>query len=156
MSTQNDELTRLYGVGWRFPLAFDLKPPSAADRTAQSSALRMSAGADNVAQSLAMLFQTQPGERIMRSAYGCDMQSAVFANMSEGTLAALRSRIAESVARYEPRAEGVTIEVQEDTTQRGTLRIEVTYRLVGQTQQVSGRLNLLDGTDGGWGTWATW
>ncbi|HCF3047452.1 GPW/gp25 family protein [Pseudomonas aeruginosa] len=155
MSIQDNELTQLYGAGWRFPLSFELKPSSATGGT-PSSAVVMSSGAENVAQSLALLFQTQPGERIMRSAYGCDLQSAVFANMSEGTLATLRSQIAESVARFEPRAEGVMVDVREDTTQRGTLRIEVTYRLAGQMQQVSGRLNLLDGMEGGLGTWATW
>ncbi|WP_171845261.1 MULTISPECIES: GPW/gp25 family protein [unclassified Burkholderia] len=155
MSNQDNELTRVYGAGWKFPLTFDLQGPSTDQDINERSAVVMSTGADNVAQSLGILFQTQPGERIMRASYGCDMQSMVFENVSEGTLASLHSRISESVARYEPRAEGVTIDMQEDPQQAGSLRITVTYRLAGQTQQVSGTLNLLDGAGGGWDSWAT-
>lgn len=149
MNKHDRELTRLYGAGWAFPLTF-LGPDEAHPR----SSVAMSAGADNVAQSLRILFQTQPGERLMRPAYGCDMQSAVFANLSEGTLAALHNQIAESVARHEPRAEEVVITVEEDRAQPGVLRITVRYRLAGQKQQVTGQLNRMDGGEGGAGTWA--
>lgn len=150
MNNHDKELTRLYGAGWAFPVRFKAPTP----HSALDSALEMSAGADNVAQSLKVLFQTQPGERIMRPAYGCDMQSAVFANLSEGTLAALRNRIAESVARHEPRAEDVAIVVEEDRALPGMLRITVRYRLAGLEQQVTGQLNRVEGMDGGASAWA--
>lgn len=157
MNNQHDEWVRLYGSGWRFPLRFELKPSVSEDNDAllspPPSSVTMSAGERNVAQSLALLFRTQPGERIMRPAYGCDMQSAMFANLSEGTLAALRHRIAESVARHEPRAEEVTIDMLEDQRLRGLLRITVRYRLAGQEQRVTGQLNMLEGIEGG-AAWA--
>lgn len=151
MNNHDRELTRLYGAGWAFPLTFTLQGQNGEH---PRSSVAMSAGADNVAQSLRILFQTQPGERLMRPAYGCDMQSAVFANLSEGTLAALHNQIAESVARHEPRAEEVVITVEEDRAQPGVLRITVRYRLAGQKQQVTGQLNRMDGGEGGAGTWA--
>ncbi|MBU3895418.1 GPW/gp25 family protein [Serratia rubidaea] len=149
-SSQDNALIRLYGAGWAFPLRFT---PPVHHGTATDSTVGMSAGADNVAQSLAMLFQTQPGERIMRPSYGCDLQSAVFMNIAEGALAALRHRIAESVARHEPRAQEVDVDVQADRTQAGTVHIVVNYRLAGLAQQLSGRLSLMDNPDGG-STWA--
>ncbi|RQQ47909.1 GPW/gp25 family protein [Burkholderia stagnalis] len=146
MSIQDTE-TALYGQGWKFPLTFTL--PRAGDPAA--SGVAMSAGAHNVEQSMRVLFQTQPGERIMRDAYGCDLQSAVFANLSEGTLAGLRRRILDSVARCEPRAEVLAIELQQDARREGWLRIEVTYRLAGQAQarRMSGALDMQNGTGGG-------
>lgn len=155
MNDQDKELVTLYGKGWKFPLEFTMPSLSGNTDTVAFSSLVMSGGNDNVLQSLALLFQTQPGERIMRPALGCDLQSAVFSNMSEETLAALRNRIAECVARYEPRAQGVTVDVREDTTKQGVLRIEVTCRLAGQMQHITGQLNVMDGTDGGAGTWVT-
>ncbi|WP_160126110.1 GPW/gp25 family protein [Serratia sp. Z4] len=148
MNEQYDEFIRLYGRGWQFPLRFQLHTSPSVE-----SSVVMSTGADNVAQSLALLFQTQPGERIMRPTYGCDMHSVMFANLSEGTFAALRSWIAESVARHEPRAEDVTIELQEVGRQWGLLRITVRYCLAGQPRQVSGQMQRLEGADGGT-TWA--
>lgn len=153
MDYQDSEWVRLYGAGWQFPPRFRLTPPSPSDSPLPAGAVQMSAGMDNVAQSLRILFQTQPGERIMRPAYGCDMQSAVFANMSEGVLATLYNQIAESIARYEPRVEDVDIDIQEDGKQPGTLRIAVTYRLAGQTQQLSGQLDVLEGTTSGRPSW---
>lgn len=149
MNNQQNELTRLYGMGWGFPLRFALQTPSLHEEDLPPSSVMMSAGAANVAQSLALLFQTQPGERIMRPAYGCDIQSAMFSTLSEGTLAALRNRIVESVARHEPRAEEVVIEMQEDAKQRGMLRIAVRYRLAGMAQRVTGQVNMLEELEGG-------
>jgi len=149
MNNQQNELTRLYGMGWGFPLRFALPPSSLGKEDHPPSTVKMSAGAANVAQSLALLFQTQPGERIMRPAYGCDMQSAMFSTLSEGTLTALHSRIVESVARHEPRAEEVVIEMLEDTKQRGMLRIAVRYRLAGVAQRVTGQVNVLEELEGG-------
>ncbi|CAJ0994843.1 GPW/gp25 family protein [Serratia marcescens] len=152
MNNHDQELQRLYGAGWAFPLTFTLSQDGKHHGDRDSS-VAMSAGADNVAQSLRILFQTQPGERLMRPAYGCDMQSAVFENLSEGTLAALHNQIAESVARHEPRAEDVVITVEEDRASPGVLRITVRYRLAGQKQQVTGQLNRMDGLEGGTTTW---
>lgn len=149
MSNQNEELIHLYGSGWRFPLHFDPKPVSASTDGLAPSAVVMSGGVDNVAQSLAMLFQTQPGERVMRPDYGCDMQSLMFTNLSESMLGALRHRIVESVAHHEPRAEQVDVVLQEDPTLRGLLHVAVRYHLAGQTQQVTGQLNLLESEGGG-------
>lgn len=144
MNEQNTKWGQLYGSGWHFPLRFEPQPSSVSD-----SAVVMSSGVDNVAQSLTLLFQIYPGERIMRPEYGCDVQSAMFANLSEGTLSALRNRIEESVARHEPRAESVTVEMQDSMKEQGVLRILVTYRLAGQAQRIMGQLDLLEGMSGG-------
>ncbi|MDH0342425.1 GPW/gp25 family protein [Chromobacterium haemolyticum] len=137
---RQDAESRLYGSGWGFPLTFvsDGKHPSG---------IKQSSGAENVRQSLSMLFQTQPGERIMREGYGCDMQSMVFANLSEVTQAALRSRVLESVARYEPRAQVLAVDMGEDVRQSGLLQITVSYRLSGQpdVQRLSGALDIGEG-----------
>lgn len=153
MNNQHDELTQVFGEGWGFPLRFNLKPSSSNEKPGAASAVVMSAGASNVAQSLALLFQTQPGERIMRASYGCDFQSAMFANLSDGMLAALRNRIAESVANHEPRAKDVTVDMEALWKPQGMLRIVVTYRLAGLEQQLQGHVNVLEGSEGG-SVWA--
>ncbi|MGP3144250.1 GPW/gp25 family protein [Serratia bockelmannii] len=153
MNNQHDELTQVFGEGWGFPLRFNLKPTSSNEKPGAASAVVMSAGAGNVAQSLALLFQTQPGERIMRASYGCDFQSAMFANLSDSMLVALRNRIAESVANHEPRAEGVTVDMEALLKPQGMLRVVVTYRLAGLEQRLQGHVNVLEGVEEG-GVWA--
>jgi len=146
MNNDNDPLTQLYGTGWQFPVSFSTP---AMGNHAESS-LQMSAGSDNVRQSLKLLFSTQPGERMMLPSWGCDLQSSMFASLAEGPLAALQTRIAEGVARYEPRAENVAVRVEKDSTQHSTLNITVTYHLSGQSRQISGQLNVLEGGGTAW------
>ncbi|MFP3507266.1 GPW/gp25 family protein [Burkholderia sp. SIMBA_062] len=136
MLSNTGEEDRLYGRGWRFPLTFLPK-----------GGVEMSAGVKNVEQSLKMLFSTQPGERIMRSDYGCDMQSMVFANLSDGTLAALRTRVVESIARYEPRVRVTAVDCEEAPELEGLLRITVSYQLPDQSgaRRLSGVVDVRDG-----------
>ncbi len=145
----NDEETRLYGRGWAFPPAFELAEPDHGTAWGDGG-VAMASGVKNVEQSLSVLFQTQPGERIMREGYGCDMQSAVFANLGDTTLAVLRTRVLESVARYEPRVQVISVEFEEEPQQVGWLRITVSYRLPGQSgvQRLSGAMDIRDGRGG--------
>lgn len=87
----------------------------------------------------------------MRSDYGCDMQTMVFANLSDGTLAALRTRVIESVARYEPRARVTAVDCEEDARRSGLLRITVSYQLPEQSgvRRMSGVMDVRDGRGGG-------
>ena len=140
-----DTETAMYGQGWAFPPTFMLT------NSEDASCVAMSRGAANVEQSMRVLFQTQPGERIMRGEFGCDMQSIVFSNVSEAMLSGLRRRILDSVARCEPRAQVLDIGLQHDGEHDGFLRVDVTYRLAGQNQsrRVSGALDVRNGTGGG-------
>ncbi|KWI28417.1 GPW/gp25 family protein [Burkholderia stagnalis] len=151
--SDKDTEAQLYGRGWKFPLTFRVPPDEdeQAIDPSKSLGVEMSSGADNVERSLRVLFQTQPGERIMRDAYGCDMQSAVFENVSEGMLSGLRRGILESVARNEPRAEVLTVDIQPDLNQPGLLCVNVAYRLAGQERmrQIAGTLGVQDGAGGG-------
>ncbi|MGI4857597.1 MAG: GPW/gp25 family protein [Janthinobacterium lividum] len=111
---------RVYGRGWQFPVAF----------TRAGVTLAQNGEAD-VEQSLRVLFGTQPGERIMRPDFGCDLQSAVFENVSESLRADLRARIVDSVLRYETRAVIVDVDIAQDAVCPTRLRVRVTYRLRG-------------------------
>lgn len=133
----------LYGVGWAFPPRFA--------RHQEGMAVDMAGGTEVVRRSMRILFMTQPGERIMRSDYGCDLQSSMFANISEDLLAGLRSQIGESLLRHEPRValESVTV----DEGEPNHLRVAVVYRLAGSTgaQRVIGSLDIADGRGGSFG-----
>ncbi len=45
--------------------------------------VQMAAGAENVRQSMKILFLTEPGERIMREDYGCGLNDYLFANIND-------------------------------------------------------------------------
>lgn len=116
----NVDLKGIYGCGWAFPVDFTV-----------AEGVVMATDQEDIAQSLQILFSTQPGERIMRADYGCDMQSFVFENISEPLLAEMRTRIADSLLRHEPRVAIEEVQITRDERHRTMLRISVGYQIRG-------------------------
>ncbi|KMW71392.1 phage baseplate protein [Photorhabdus luminescens subsp. luminescens] len=139
----NKILTDIYGRGWAFPPQFFINdnPPEI------QSGVIMAEGAENVRQSVNILFLTEPGERIMREDYGCGLNDYLFANISDELMAEIQTRIEERVLRYEPRAEITEIQVNQRTNLPNTLHVQVTYALRGSdiSQQIEGVLEINEG-----------
>lgn len=127
-------LTRLYGKGWSFPPCFT------------QDGVSMAEGAESVRQSLIVLCCTQPGERIMRATYGCDLQQFLFSGITSELIAEIRSHIHDSVLRYEPRADVTDIQIT-PASDAGKLDIVLQYRLSGSPvdQSLVTQLDIRDG-----------
>ena len=106
----------------------------------------MAEGAESVRQSLRILLSTQPGERIMRAACGCDLQQFLFSGITSELIADIRSHLHDSVLRYEPRADVTNIQIT-PSTEPGKLDIELQYRLAGSQvdQSLMTQLDVRDG-----------
>ncbi|MCG1040900.1 MULTISPECIES: GPW/gp25 family protein [Burkholderiaceae] len=112
-------LTGLYGSGWKFPVTFNEQgPETVADK-------------ENIEQSLEILLRTQPGERIMRPDYGCDLQPAVFQNINAALLAQLRTEIVQAVLRHEPRVTLDDLVITQLEQLPSTLQVQLVYHLPG-------------------------
>jgi phage baseplate assembly protein W len=133
---ENQILTQLYGRGWAFPPLFSL-----------DKGVAMAEGAEDVRQSLQILFSTEPGERLMREDYGCGLNDFMFENIRNELIAEVESRIQDSVLRYEPRADMNDIQVSQAPNRHNTLQVRVAYRLRGSEidQQIQGALALGEG-----------
>lgn len=131
----SNPLTKTYGRGWAFPPKFT------------PDGVCMAEGAEDVRQSLQILFSTQPGERIMRESFGCDLQTFMFANINNALLADIEAQIRESVLYFEPRAEIVSIMLGQEAGAYGVLTIQAIYRLRGCSMelQLAGQLNVVQG-----------
>ncbi|CBW73548.1 Baseplate assembly protein W [Mycetohabitans rhizoxinica HKI 454] len=134
------------GCGWKFPVQFECV--SGKPKAAQ---VMMSRDADNIKESLQVLFSTQPYERVMRAGYGCDLQAFVFENISDGLRTEIRQMISDAVQTYEPRGTLVSIDFRPDSNSPWTLNIDIAYRipLNNTVQHVGGRLNF-GSPQGGW------
>ncbi|MDE9429173.1 GPW/gp25 family protein [Xenorhabdus bovienii] len=133
---ENKILTQLYGRGWAFPPAFSL-----------AHGVEMAEGAEDVRQSLQILFSTEPRERLMREDYGCGLHDFMFENIRNELMADIESRIHDSVLRYESRADITDIQVRQAPNTKNTLQVQVIYRLRGSdiNQQIQGTLALSEG-----------
>lgn len=113
------------GTGWAFPPAFS---KGGAD-------VVMVSGAEDVQQSLQILFATELDERPMRETFGASLQRLVFEEIDPALIASLRRAVNDAVIAYEPRIDLEGVEVQADPVVDGMLLISLLYKLRGSNSR---------------------
>jgi len=105
------------GTGWAFPVSFDL--PSFTVNTASE--------VEDIEQSLTILLNTRPGERVMRPDYGCGLQDLQFESLSDSLIAYVNDLIANAILFYEPRVllRDINIVTDPSAIQEGRVLIEL-------------------------------
>ena len=108
----------LVGRGWGFQVGVDA-----------TGGLRLSSGATEIEESIAIIIGTSPGERVMRPGFGCRIHELVFAPNNVETLGLARRHVEEALGMWEPRieVENVEVTVDENDADNGRLNIELTY-----------------------------
>jgi uncharacterized protein len=120
-----DERKDFLGRGWTMPV--DLDPRTGLVATSEYE--------DNIRQSILIVLETAPNERVMRPNFGCGIHDLVFTAVDTTTIQRIRSVIEEALRRYEARIEVLGVTVDEDATSEGMLLIELEYR-VRKTNQI--------------------
>ncbi len=94
------------GRGWSLPLRPD-------PRTGR---LEMLDGPEKVRQSIYLILETEPGERLMRPAFGCGLRRYLMLPNTVATRSLLAREVETALARWEPRIRltGVRVEAGED------------------------------------------
>ncbi len=84
---------------------------------------------EDIRQSIRIILETAPGERVMRPNFGCGIHDLVFAALDNTTLQLIRSTVEEALRRCEARIDVLSVTVDEAATAEGQLLIEVEYRV---------------------------
>lgn len=114
------------GRGWAMPAALDPRTGHVTEAEYE----------EDVRQSIRIIVETVPGERVMRPNFGCGIHELVFASIDSETLQRVRSTVEEALRRCEARIEVIDVAVNEESALTdGSLLIEVDYR-VRNTNQV--------------------
>ncbi len=95
-------IVRYLGRGLAFPVA----PVDAA--------LAIAEGSEKVRQSIRIILDTEPGERVMRPTFGCGLRRYLMKPNTASTRELIRRDVADALAAWEPR-----IRVQEVTVTPG-------------------------------------
>jgi uncharacterized protein len=106
------------GRGLAFPPAFGPGGASVA----------MVEGDEDIAQSLQIILGTRPGERVMQSRFGCDLDAVLFEEIDSNLLASVTRLVSDAILYHEPRIDLEAVRVLPDTQTPGLLTIEVAYR----------------------------
>ena len=113
------------GRGWAMPVALD-------DRTGLVASV---AYEEDIRQSIRIILETAPGERVMRPDFGCGIHEMVFTALDSTTIQRIKSVVEDALRRCEARIDVINIEVDEDATVEGRLLVEIEYR-VRKTNQL--------------------
>lgn len=113
------------GRGWSMPVELD-------PRTGLVATVAYEA---DIRQSILIILETAPGERVMRPNFGCGIHELVFAAVDSTVLQRIKSLVEEALRRCEARIEVLGVTVDEDASSEGVLNVELEYR-VRKTNQV--------------------
>jgi len=126
INTLTAERKDFLGRGWARPVELD-------QRTGLVSSV---AYEEDIRQSILIILETAPGERVMRPNFGCGIHELVFTAVDSTAIQRVRSVVDEALRRCEARIDVLSINVTEDITDPtlgaptiGKLLVEIDYRV---------------------------
>jgi len=121
MSAENPNIERkdFLGRGWAMPVELD-------PRTGRVASV---AYEEDIRQSIRIILETAPGERVMRPTFGCGIHELVFTAVDSTAVQRIRSVVEEALRRCEARIDVLDVTVDEAATLQGQLLVEVEYRV---------------------------
>ncbi len=84
---------------------------------------------EDIRQSILIILETAPGERVMRPNFGCGIHELVFAAVDSTVIQRICSTVEEALRRCEARIDVLEVKVDEAATAQGELLIELEYRV---------------------------
>ena len=107
------------GRGWAMPVALDPR----------TGLVESAANEEDIRQSIFIILETAPGERVMRPNFGCGIHELVFSAVDSTTLQQIRSTVEEALRRCEARIDVIAVNVDEAATFEGKLLVGIEYRV---------------------------
>ena len=120
----NSERKDFLGRGWAMPVEIDA-------RTGRVSTVSFE---DDIKQSIRIILETSPGERVMRPSFGCGIHDLVFSSLDSTTIQRIKSTVEDALRRWEARINVLDVVVNRDAMIHGQLILELEY-IVRRTNQ---------------------
>jgi uncharacterized protein len=109
--------------------------------------MAMVAEDDSVRQAILLLLSTSPGERVMRPAYGCDLNKLLFSPNDDTTAGLAIHYVRQALNRWEPRIEVLRLDAGLSEVDPACLTVQLEYRV--RATQHAARLSLAVNLSGG-------
>lgn len=109
-----------YGLGFAFPPRVD----------ATTGALALVGDTAVVAQAIRLILRTQPGDRLMRPGYGCDLKQFLFQPNTVATRRLITQEVARAITANEDRVRLDSVNVTASEIEPAQVDIAISYTLV--------------------------
>jgi phage baseplate assembly protein W len=104
------------GRGWSFPIAIAL-----------DDEVSLVADEEDIRQSIRIILETDPGERVMRPDFGAGLRRLVFEPINTSTMALVQQRVEAALVAWEPRINVDDVVVSAERASSGVLDIRIDY-----------------------------
>jgi phage baseplate assembly protein W len=105
------------GRGWAFPIGVDT-----------TGSIAEAQYETDIEQSVRIILDTEPGERVMRPDFGAGLRGLMFEPINRTTVALAQFRVQTALVKWEPRIDNIVVTVGAQPT-GGQLDIDVSYRI---------------------------
>jgi phage baseplate assembly protein W len=106
------------GTGWTFPVKPD-----------PSGRLTYSSGEELIQQSVRLILETAPGERVMRPDFGCGIHELVFEANTTMLHTRIQHRVKDALLKWERRIDVLNVRVESSAEEPMLLLIRIDYRV---------------------------
>jgi phage baseplate assembly protein W len=107
------------GTGWSFPPTF----------TEGGADVATVFDAEDIHQSLQILFATSLGERVMQDDYGCDLGRFLFDEIDRSLINSLTGLVSDAILFHEPRIALNDLLISDAEAEAGLLLIQIDYTI---------------------------
>ena len=91
--------------------------------------IALARGETDIVQSIRIILETYPGERVMRPEFGCRAKELLFAPLNSTTLGLMEYYVERALRRWEPRITVQEVKVSPDPNHDGALLVEINYEV---------------------------
>ena len=120
MSANPTDPSRAYlGVGWAYPVLPNAKAQDVAQAEYE----------EDIRQSIRIILETTPGERVMRPDFGSGLKALVFEPANYTTLALVKQRVEQALVLWEPRIDVREVKVTINGAMRNRIDIDIGYEV---------------------------
>ncbi len=106
-------------------------------RIGPNGRLAWSDGEQNIRESIRIILQTQPQERLMRPTFGCGLRQLLFEPNSLSTRRLLEDRIQTALQKWEPRIRVQSVTAEADPDDPSAATVQIVYRIVATSVRES-------------------
>ncbi|SJZ92610.1 GPW/gp25 family protein [Sediminibacterium ginsengisoli] len=116
----NNEISSFLGTGWSFPPVFDKF----------SNSIQMVSEVQDIEESIRIILDTFPGERIMQPEFGCYLKRLVFEKIDAALIQQINETIGKALLNFEPRIKFINCEVLNTDDINGILTLRINFSLI--------------------------
>lgn len=116
----NENSQSFLGTGWGFPPTFEKF----------SHSVRLSSGIEDIKESIIIILETTPGERIMQPEFGCHLKRMVFEKLDATFETEIKNIVRHALLNFEPRVIFNDLTVLQENEREGIIKLQIDFTVI--------------------------